>query len=137
MAAQPKFDFQKFVMATLTEAAKAAKPELLEAIQNSQVAVKALTSLASDVTATVTAIQGETDRKKLEGLQHDLDVTLPARKAAIRSPRAARRFSSILISVSMSARRPAGGAAAARRRFLNAANSSRLASGRTTPAAIA
>ena len=81
----PKFDFQRFTMATLESAAKSVRPEALQALQGSQKAAKALLALSDDTNATLVAIQSESDPKRLAGLQRDLETTLPARKAAILS----------------------------------------------------
>lgn len=81
----PRFDFQRFALATLEDAAKSVRPEALKALQESERAGKALLGLSNDTQATLIAIQSEQNPKMLANLQRDLETTLPARKASILS----------------------------------------------------
>lgn len=80
-----KFDTNKLSKEAFGLLRNAAEPRLKAAVADLKDGKKALEKVEADVAATLAALQAETDPAKAAMLAHDLEKTLPARKAAIRT----------------------------------------------------
>jgi len=76
-----KFDAAKFAVGVVD----AAGPHVRQAIKDVQGAKDALAAVEQDAAATLQALSTEMDPARAAMLMQDLEVTLPARRAAIRS----------------------------------------------------